>query len=101
MPTVPLHSRASTRLQVTPAVASVSPQPSMIGQPVRASQRSATARCTAMPPLLATSQAGEIDAVEAGMVQERVVERVHRREEVRRMAPQVAHERRRGRAGWG
>ena len=55
MPMAPVHSSVSSGLAITTGEASVNPYPSMMVTPVRCFQRSATARCTAMPPALVTS----------------------------------------------
>ena len=50
-PAVPLYSKSSTRgLMHAPGEVSVRPYASSSGRPVTSFQRSATARCTAMPP---------------------------------------------------
>ena len=53
-PIVPVHSPMSSGLAITPGEVSVRPYDSTIGTPVARFQRSATTRCTAMPPALAS-----------------------------------------------
>ena len=80
-PIEPLNSGSSSLLMQAPGEVSVRPQAWVSVLPVTCFQRSATARCTAMPPPRLTLSALKSRRSKPGVLQQRIEQRVHAGEE--------------------